>query len=379
MSSDVVLVLWDPSRHGTPKSFSDVISVWNNLEDVEDSPSERILAFAQQVQEQALKNPEDYEDYVDMVDWISEQTTALIEIDLPTDDWQRPLVLLAETAMACKLVGIAESLLIAFLPTGKILPPEQTASWKGLKAFLNEDNGLPRNIKQYKKLIEPMCDLLFTRHGYSKKGPHPEWINTIMYNKNHIYYTRDIQIGYQEVSVDTRKGAGARGDYFYMIIEIRFSCRAVYQIYKQFEFDTVFKDSTFHIALNVIQATYYNREPFGHPLDPISREQINTDIAEIETVLFPFLDQALDIQALDKLMNGNVNPSFREDMHTGFFIPHCLIVARLAGNPHFEELVAKFEELSFAGNAWGANWEAKATELPKLVKYLREEVTPLVS
>ena len=46
MSSDVVLVLWDPSRHGTPKSFSDVISVWNNLEDVEDSPSERILAFA---------------------------------------------------------------------------------------------------------------------------------------------------------------------------------------------------------------------------------------------------------------------------------------------------------------------------------------------
>ena len=65
-------------------------------------------------------------------------------------------------------------------------------------------------------------------------------------------------------------------------------------------------------------------------------------------------------------------------MHRGFYIPHCLIVTRLAGNPHFEELVTKFEELSFAGGAWGANSTAKATELPKLVKYLREEVKPLV-
>jgi hypothetical protein len=373
MSSNVVLVLWDPSRHGTPKSFSDVISAWNNLEDVEDSPSERILAFAQQVQEQALKNPEDYEDYVDMVDWISEQTTALIEIDLPTDDWQRPLVLLAETAMACKLVGIAESLLIAFLPTGKILPPEQTASWKGLKAFLNEDNGLPRNIKQYKKLVEPMCDLLFTKHGYTKKGPPPEWKNTIMYNKDYIYYTRDIQIGYQEIRIDARKGRGMDGEYFFMVVSIRVVCMAIYQIYKQFEFDTTFKDNTFYIVFSKIQATYYNRSPFGHPRNPISREQINTDFMEMETLLFPFLNQACDIQALDKLMNGDINPSFREEMHRGYYAPHCLIVARLAGNPHFEALV-----LSLMANTWGLNDVTKLTESPKLVKYLREEVKPLV-
>jgi hypothetical protein len=372
MSSDVVLVLWDPSRHGTPKSFSDVISVWNNLEDVEDSPSERILAFAQQVQEQALKNPEDYEDYVDLVDWIGEQTTALIEIDLPPDDWQRPLVLLAEAAMACKLVGLAESLLIAFLPTGKILPPEQTASWKGLKAFLNEDNGLPRNIKQYKKLIEPMCDLLFTRHGYSKKILPADWKNTTFYNKDHMYYIRDIQVGYQEVSVEPSGDVDRR---FLLAVGISVSCNAANEIYKQFGFIN-FNDNTFYINFGIIIAAHYNRTPFGHPRDPISREQINTDFVEMETLLFPFLDQALDIQALDKLMNGDANPRFREKMHKGFFIPHCLIVARLAGNLHFEELVTKFEELSFAGNAWGANWEAKATELPKLVKYLREEVTP---
>ena len=251
MSSDVVLVLWDPSRHGTPKSFSDVISLWNNLEDVEDSPSERILAFAQQVQEQARQNPDDYEDYVDMVDWISEQTTALIEIDLPTDDWQRPLVLLAEAAMACKLVGVVESLILAFLPNGKILPSDQALRWKEFKAFSNESSDLPRNSKQYKKLVEPMCDLLFTKHGYTKKILPAEWKDTVSYNKDHIYYTRDIKIGYQEVSVE----ASGREGFFSLSVGVRVFCNAVDNIYTKFEFKNI-NHNTFYIAFNKIKAAH---------------------------------------------------------------------------------------------------------------------------
>lgn len=377
MSSDVVLVLWDPSRHGTPKSFSDVIDLWNNLEDVEDSPSERILAFAQQVQEQALKNPEDYEDFIDMVDWIGEQTTALIEIDLPTDDWQRPLVLLAEAAMACKLVGIAESLILAFLPNGKILPTEQVASWKGLKAFLNEDSELPRNITQYKKLVEPMYDLLFNKYGYTKKKYTA--VNMKEARKHDLYYYRSVEIGHQEITYSFQKGGYEM--VFFAQFHIQLYYDAINEIYAKFGFKIITK-STFNIESDEIIFANYNRvySPSYRYYDsnPISREKIDTDLAEMEQSLFPFLDQASDIKGLDKLLNGDVSPRIREKMHRSFYIPHCLILARLAGNPHFEELVTKFEELSFAGGAWGANSMAKATELPKLVKYLREEVKPLV-
>ena len=56
-------------------------------------------------------------------------------------------------------------------------------------------------------------------------------------------------------------------------------------------------------------------------------------------------------------------------------MPQCLIVARLAGNPHFEELVVKLGERAQGRLANAEVWE---TEWPKLVEYLRNEVKPIV-
>lgn len=58
----------------------------------------------------------------------------------------------------------------------------------------------------------------------------------------------------------------------------------------------------------------------------------------------------------------------------GVYAPRCLILARLANNPHFEELAVNLA----APRAPGANQAALITEWPKLVKYLREEVQPIV-
>jgi hypothetical protein len=58
----------------------------------------------------------------------------------------------------------------------------------------------------------------------------------------------------------------------------------------------------------------------------------------------------------------------------GVYTPRCLIVARLANNPHFEELAVTLAN----PRSPGANYDALPTEWPKLVKYLREEVQPLV-
>ena len=60
-------------------------------------------------------------------------------------------------------------------------------------------------------------------------------------------------------------------------------------------------------------------------------------------------------------------------------MPHCLIVARLTNNPQFEELCINLGAFGEGSKRdWGANASARESEWPKLVKYLREEVKPLV-
>jgi hypothetical protein len=78
------------------------------------------------------------------------------------------------------------------------------------------------------------------------------------------------------------------------------------------------------------------------------------------------------------LMNGDEGedhildePNYSDNKN--FYSPLSLIVARLAGNPHFEELVIKRE-----AETWGLNQDVRETEWPKLLKYLREEVQPII-
>ncbi len=76
---------------------------------------------------------------------------------------------------------------------------------------------------------------------------------------------------------------------------------------------------------------------------------------------------------MDKLLNVDFNPRFKEkSQNRGVYTPRCLIVARLANNPNFDELA-----VSLANPLWpGANQESLPREWPKLVQYLREDINP---
>jgi len=93
-----------------------------------------------------------------------------------------------------------------------------------------------------------------------------------------------------------------------------------------------------------------------------------------ERALLPAFDHAWTIDGLDKLLNGDADPRYRDYFHNFVYKPQCIIVARLAGSPRFESLVDELGvETGWYGNAmvWKEEW-------PKLVKYLREEVKPIV-
>ena len=111
----------------------------------------------------------------------------------------------------------------------------------------------------------------------------------------------------------------------------------------------------------------------------VSHEEVKRQLDVVRHEVICLLDHAKDIKGLDELMNGNVSSLFRNKIQHSFYTPHCLIVARLANNPQFEELAVSLGTYGpKSGRHWGAHAPHQITEWPKLVKYLRDEVKPLV-
>ena len=98
-----------------------------------------------------------------------------------------------------------------------------------------------------------------------------------------------------------------------------------------------------------------------------------------ETVL-TWSDTIDDIKGIDALINGDTNEAIKKNVHSSCYTPLALIAARLAGNPNFDKLAVSLGTYGAgSGRAWGKFSHSEvAIAWPKLVKYLREEVKPLV-
>jgi hypothetical protein len=83
----------------------------------------------------------------------------------------------------------------------------------------------------------------------------------------------------------------------------------------------------------------------------------------------------IDIKACDIYFNySEVGRDTLYDLGvSNYDIPKLAIIARLAGNPRFDELVSQFEQL----DDWGAMQGHREVEWPQLLKSLREEVQPI--
>lgn len=163
----------------------------------------------------------------------------------------------------------------------------------------------------------------------------------------------------------------AREDGLNFNINIAVINEAVAAISGQFNFvcgDVVFEGGVSNDILKRDRFSRISNPPIKCAIDAMNR------INEFEQALFPSINHAFTIKGLDQLVNGEIDPRYRDYLHNDAFKPQCLIVARLAGNPNFEALVTSLEEKPGRfGNAmvWNEEW-------PKLVKYLREEVKPIV-
>jgi hypothetical protein len=368
MSTDISL--WDPELHGLPKEFEGAVEAYLKLsQSIEALPNQKIIAFSTILEEQL--NHGELDDqlkscFSGLVTSARQNKNALFQVGLPAQGAMDGLRLILEAARTVGLVVFYDLFGAVFLPDGHIYPESKAEIWQGALNYLDDPApDFPRTLKAFQKLVDSLFIAMAERHGMKKVK--------VPFFKDTEGFVRDVGGSQQYIilSISGRGGEHKIDVYLYIYNSLLRS------IYECFEFELLNNNVYYSIKL-IVELSKPNIEKYEEVTNRFeeitSHEKLNGALDFFEEIIFTqILDVAIDMKGLDYLMNSNVDDHVLRKS-VSFYSPHSLIVASLAGNPDFEALVTQRQ----AKENWGANNKAKATELPKLLKYLREEVKPIV-
>lgn len=351
MSSSIYL--WDPERLGLPMPGT-LPAVAEQFRQLLGKAAERNSAFvilADRIQSQVRILYGDDEElmasYGNLAQEAEQWRAAIFELDAPDDDMDL-FRLIVECATRLELVVYLDSIGICFLPGGIALPA-------GVELPKAPPSNVPTGKAPFGKLINTALYEMFSPLGFDWGEPSDGFQQLVknisggvQYLKAHYGKNRD---GLWEVGISG-----------YVVYE------AEQEILKKFDF--VNNGYTCWVAF---------RQEGGELQYRIIKNQADLDFmwSACRKYHLRFMELSATLQGLDALMNGDEMPALREFIYQ-INIPSSLIVARLANNPCFEELV---EILRQAGERWWGSMPPnrdKRAEFEKLVPYLRNEVAPLV-
>jgi hypothetical protein len=365
--------VWDPAPYGMPKNYNEARNSYQSLlKNNEHRSTDKLNQFAEKIAAWLKTNPQVtsiLKDFMSVrVEDILQKPSEIFRTHLGEDDKTEKLRKIVQFAQACGLVVAYDEFAMVFLPDGRVIPESANDMWEAVTGLLDAPNpAFPPSLTQFYSLLDSRVSVIAARHGMHK--------TKLFFWRNHDAYMRTIEGGEQYLSYCLRGDL----DEYEVDFELHLNNTQALDIYNQFGFsktDYVYTLSAFGSL---------NRKYRRQFLELVGRYGKITNTQELEAALVFFehfifdeiLDVATDIKGLDYLMNGDEGEdhilfaNYSDTM--SFYSPLSLIVARLAGNPHFEELVVKRELKS-----WGLNEDVRETQWPKLLKYLREEVQPIV-
>lgn len=372
-----IIYIWDATNHGQPQSFDAAITTFQKLiTDIPEQPTSAMFAFAQRIQDLIRFGSNTDEEllrlYDNFVDKVKQHPFALLAVELPSNDYIPIMRMIVDTATALQLVAYDDQQGLVFLPSGNIFPESRAKIWLGTLAYLDSNKGFPKNVKAFEAYVKPMLEEMMAKHGFIEKHiPMRQYDSEsrTMVEVQIPIYSKSIPIGECYVS-----WSYAKGRYGYGIpASLHIKYEPVDVIYNNFGFFKSSSYATFDVEL--LNDLLERKDMPNKSFEMNSHQDILDRLTLMEKTIFPFFSTLHDLKSLDNLVNGNVNSRFTSAMQgRGVYAPRCLILARLANNPHFEELAVALA----TPRSPGANRAAITTEWPKLVKYLKEEVKPLV-
>lgn len=369
MSADIAL--WDPEINGFPRSYEEATAIYLKLSDGEKSTSNsKLIKFASMF-DVLLKDSELDQDlrhcYESIQRYAQQNQLALYTVGLPQSGSIDALKKIVENAQAAGIIVFYDMMGAVFLPDGQVFPEDKAEMWRGALAYIENPPDFPRTLKGFKKLADPLFTAMAERHGMRKVE--------LPFIHDTMGYVREVTLGQQYLTWNL---LGSAGEYK---IEVRvyFYNYDIFKIYDSFDFYKNMKaiGITLPHELSQINVSKY-KEFTQNPYSEITNHQSLKNVIDFfEYYTFSeILDPAQDIKGFDKVYNyKDIDDTlYRIDERKNLYSPCSLILARLVGNPRFEEMVAAYE----ADPNWGANRKAKVTEFPKLLDFLRNQVKPIV-
>ena len=363
------VIIWDAEVYGAPDGFTEyTYEKAYALIKQPAKPSKKLLAFARDVEKYSQSNdvpPVVAQYFVGFEDDIKAESMAAYRFNLPEYNWQNIVKILLKEAIKHGLALFDEQIILVLLPNGTILPENSRKSWLQILSATKQENAFPETVTEFYTLVKTRIGALFAEHGFVLDRDELSEYGEEFY----INYMRQISSGNHTISFSCRGG----------------DSHFEFTSYLKLTEDTMAKighksDFQYHgdggILLN-IPSLLTNESRFS--VDSWeSYEQFKTIL---KRSALTWSDTALDIKGLDALLNGNIDNRVKQSVHRLTYMPYALIVARLADNPHFEELAINLGRWGVSSNtSWPAGIKSPIEiAWPKLINYLRDEVKPLVS
>jgi hypothetical protein len=367
MSTDVYL--WDQAQNGgLPSSYAAAQAQFSQLDGVVRGINPKFAAFGHhlyQLISTATEPDEELLDYykniIDVVTESKQVEQAIYVLGLPPHNFIGAIRLIVQGAAAQGLVVMYGPPETVFLPNGQTLPPEQGAMWQAAWQHMDEEEKgeFPTTLTEFKKYTESRIAEMAARHGYVKaKHPAPFY----PFHVGAKGYIKDIPFGQQFFTMSYQ---GGRGE-FRVILNMFFFNTTYASIFKKFNF----QDGEEMLYTSLPSYKGFSRIGQGPRITNV--DELNAILSAIDEKILTLHDQLQTIGDIDALLNGHLNDLLQKT----YMPPRAVIIARLAGNPCFEELVETINALP--ATAWGIDKDIFQEEWPKLREYLRNEVKPIV-
>jgi len=387
------IYIWEATQADLNKDFNELLGSGADYAEIEQSPSANLLAFAEALNEHRKTVDYSRRFFNDAAYEISTAKTKAIIIEfLEEDDWKRPLRDMVKLAQDYNVIIADAEITMVFLPTGDIEPNGSEEEWAEILGGLAEqdelrdayaDTNLPTTEYNYAVWIRGLLDIELAGYGFK--------LVKIFDNKNNevynSFYCREVELGQQYLKF-VHVGSSP---YFWSHTSFYMECPAASNIYHKFDFDKQPREVFYAQLPAFTDFDYCSASPLSEHL---AKRHIN-DI--INYIIKPIFDNIIDIKGLDNFVNGWLskqslgyvetikNPPIESKPKSektfltpdkyigmGYYFPQQLIIARLANNPEYDKLKTFFE----ASRIFSSSQEVHATEWPKLVKYLEEEINP---
>lgn len=353
---DCTLELWDIQRDGDAKNLEQVITKMANLRGTKAEMTPAMRAFIQEFHDYVDNNKQDIEDPVflgsceNFTQDYQHYNRVVLVIDLPYENWQKILIKAVDIAQKYGLGLFFNELLIAFVAKGVICPKDKKRFWTGFKNYYLQDNLVfARTVSEFKKLTHPIIEAILLKNNFTFLASEFEGESP--------FYKRNIDNGFQMLCF----GYGYRNGEFCISISLEFNFDAVDLVIRKTDPNT---RRTGLIIYNMF--TFLQDMHLGSSNGIKNKEDQEQAIYLIEDKIINMIcNHTRNIYDFDKFLrdaleNGALKN--QEHRHINHFI--CLIVAKLAENPNYQQLTIDLKSYIRPPNKYeNARWD-------ELVQYL---------